>query len=375
MDVRTSFLRHRSLRWIVPVAVVGGMSMAAAGMFSAQASTNLPRRTAAQLLADVENARINGLSGTIVSKADLGLPRLPEFGGSSASGGTLMDLLSGSHTARVWYAGPTKQRVALLDAVGETDVFHDGKDVWEWSSADKLYSHTTLRDGGEDLLEHPPTTLTPDQLADRALAAITPSTVVTTDENRRVADRAAYELVLRPRDRTSRVGSVHIAIDGKMKIPVSVQVFARGNTSSPALDVSFTRLSFKKPSDSQFSFTPPSGAIQAQPGSSGAGPRYAPSSPKLPSSPQAPSIPTVPSTPDVRNAGSGVTTIGTGWTTVVEVKVGDLPAVGLAQQTGGLKKVAGGYLFDSKLLTAYLTDDGRLFAGAVDPPVLYAAAK
>jgi outer membrane lipoprotein-sorting protein len=358
MAVRNSFLRHRSLRWIVPIAVVGGMSMTAAGVLSAQASPNLPRRTPAELLADVENARVDGLSGTIVSKADLGLPTLPDFGGGSASGGTLIDLLSGSHTARVWYAGPTKQRVALLDAVGETDVFHNGKDVWEWSSGDKTYSHTTLRDGGEDLLKHgPPTTLTPDQLAADALAAIDPSTVVTTDENRRVADRAAYELVLSPRDHTSRVGSVHIAIDGQTKIPVSVQVFARGATSSPALDVSFTRLSFKKPGDGQFKFTPPSGATQSQPNST----------PVAPGS--------LPPAPDEPKAPSGVTTTGRGWTTVVEVKVGDLSSVSMVQKMGGLKKVAGGYLFSSKLVTAYLTDDGRVFAGAVDPPVLYAAAK
>ena len=43
-------------------------------------------------------------------------------------------MLSGSHTARVWYAGPTKQRFALLGTLGETDVFHDGTDLWQWDS-------------------------------------------------------------------------------------------------------------------------------------------------------------------------------------------------------------------------------------------------
>ncbi len=361
MGVRATFLRHPALRWVVPVAVVGGMSLAAAGVFSAQASTNLPPRTAAQLLADIENAKVNGLSGTIVANADLGLPSLPEIGGSG-SGNNLMDLLSGSHTARVWYAGPTKQRIALLDAVGETDVFHNGTDVWQWSSADKLASHSTLPNGGENLFQHPSSALTPQQLANQALAAIDPSTVVTTDENRRVADRAAYELVLTPRDTTSRVGSVHIAVDGQYKIPVSVQVFARGVTSSPALDVSFTRLSFTVPSDSQFSFTPPSGAHVQQ---STAPNEKTHRDKTLPSA----------------TSHSGTTTIGKGWTTVVETKLGsDGTAAQQAQQTlGGLTRVSGtwgsGYLFNSKLVTGLLTDDGRLFAGTVDPQVLYAAAR
>jgi outer membrane lipoprotein-sorting protein len=364
MALRTTFLRHPALRWLVPLGVVGAMSMTAAGVFSAQASTSLPPRTAAQLLADIENAKINGLSGTIVSNADLGLPELPalpQTPQSSQAASTLMGLLTGSHTARVWYAGPTKQRFALYDTVGETDVFHNGKDLWQWSSADRRAVHTTLANGGENLFQHGRiTTLTPDQLANQALAAIEPSTVVTTDESRQVAGRAAYELVLTPRDTTSRIGSVHIAVDGAQKIPVGVQVYARGS-SSPAVDVSFTRLSFSVPSAANFNFSPPSGAT-VENGTAHAVPRGEPKS--------------LPSTP----ARSDVRTIGTGWTTVVSARLGDAAQVQEAQQAlTGLTRVSGtwgsGLLFDSKLVTALITNDGRIYAGAVDPTVLYAAAK
>jgi outer membrane lipoprotein-sorting protein len=364
VGVRATFLRHPTLRWLIPLAVVGGISLTAAGVFSAQASPNLPPRTAAQLLADIETAQVNGMSGTIVANADLGLPNLPNVGGGSASSENLLDLLRGSHTARVWYAGPTKQRIALLDAVGETDVFHNGTDLWQWSSADKTAIHTQLPNGGENLFRDHPTTLTPEQLAKEALDAIDPSTKVDTDANRRVADRAAYELVLTPKDTTSRIGSVHIAVDGEYKIPVGVQVFARGAPSSPALDVSFTRLSFRVPGDAQFSFTPPSGAhVQES---------------VAPEKPHGDKM--FPLEPDVSPSHPRVTTIGTGWTTVVETDMGsDSQRVRQAQEAlGGLTRVSGtwgsGYLFDSKLVTALLTDDGRLFAGAVDPQVLYAAA-
>jgi outer membrane lipoprotein-sorting protein len=361
MDVRATFLRHPTLRWIVPVAVVAGMSLTAAGVFSAQASPSLPPRTPGQLLADVQTAKVDGLSGTIVANADLGLPSLPNVGGGSDSGENLIGLLSGSHTARVWYAGPTKQRIALLDAVGETDVFHNGTDLWRWSSADKTAIHTTLPNGGENLFQDHPTTLSPQQLAHKALRAIDPSTVVTTDENRRVANRAAYELVLTPRDTSSRIGSVHIAVDGQYKIPVSVQIFARGSTSSPALDVSFTRLSFTVPSDAQFSFVPPSNARVQQ------SPAHKPHR-------------ELPNESDLLGNGPDVKTIGSGWTTVVEtqLRTNSVQLRDAQQALGGLTRVSGswgsGYLFNSKLVTALLTDDGRLLAGAVDPQALYAAA-
>ena len=362
MGVRATFLRHPALRWVVPVAVVGGMSLAAAGVFSAQASTNLPPRTAAQLLADIENAKVNGLSGTIVANADLGLPSLPEIGGSG-SGNNLMDLLSGSHTARVWYAGPTKQRIALLDAVGETDVFHNGTDVWQWSSADKLASHSTLPNGGENLFQHPSSALTPQQLANQALAAIDPSTVVTTDENRRVADRAAYELVLTPRDTTSRVGSVHIAVDGQYKIPLERA------SLRPRRHVLTCVGRFVHPTELHRAERL---AVLVHP----AFRRTRPAVHRAPTT-KTHRDKTLPSA----TSHSGTTTIGKGWTTVVETKLGsDGTAAQQAQQTlGGLTRVSGtwgsGYLFNSKLVTGLLTDDGRLFAGTVDPQVLYAAAR
>ena len=125
MSVNAIFLRNHALRWIVPTGVAGIVALAASGVLTAEATPNLPARTAAQLLADVESAQIDGLSGTIVAKASLGLPALPS--GSSTG---VVGMLSGSHTARVWYAGRDKQRFALLDTLGETDIFHNGRDVW-----------------------------------------------------------------------------------------------------------------------------------------------------------------------------------------------------------------------------------------------------
>src|SRR5262245_59664390 len=119
-----------ALRWLVPLAaaaaVIGGG--AAIGALTAAADPSLPERSAAQLLVDLQTARLDGLSGTVFERADLGLPPLtglgPPGGQNSVNGGSadLASLASGTHTLRVWYSGPMKARVALLGTLGESDV-------------------------------------------------------------------------------------------------------------------------------------------------------------------------------------------------------------------------------------------------------------
>jgi len=139
------FRSRPALRWLVPsaaaVVVIGGG--AAAGTIAASADPSLPPRSAAQLLVDVQNAKVDGLSGTVVETADLGLPALSGLAG--ATGGTdITKLVAGSNTARVWYAGQEKARVALLGALGETDVIRNGSDVWMWQSRDNSATHYTI---------------------------------------------------------------------------------------------------------------------------------------------------------------------------------------------------------------------------------------
>ena len=148
------FRSRPALRWLVPsaaaVIVIGGG--AAAGTIVASADPSLPDRSAAQLLVDIQNAKVDGLSGTIVESADLGLGPLASLAGSAGAksagaGGDaadLMNLLGGSNTARVWYAGEDKMRLALVGTQGETDVLRNAGDVWLWSSTEKSAS-TSVR--------------------------------------------------------------------------------------------------------------------------------------------------------------------------------------------------------------------------------------
>jgi len=362
---------RRALRWLVPAAAAGVVALLASGALNANANPDLPTRSAAQLLAAVGDAKVAGFSGTVVEKASLGLPELPQVAGADSSGTGLVGLLSGSHTARVWYAGENKQRIALLDQLGEQDAFRNGRELWQWNSDSRTASHTTLPADAQAAAPQQLPAITPSQAAQRALALIDPSTSVRTDRDAVVAGRAAYVLVLTPKDARSRVGSVHISVDGKTLVPLGVQVYPRGSQHA-AIDISFTRFSDSIPSDDNFTWTPPPGAIVKQvPGIQLPAPVGKDAGPKLPSKP-----------------GRQLNTIGTGWTTVftatgvpglAELGAVDGPAgKSAAPVLGKLPAVKGnwgsGRLFQSTLISALFTDDGRAFVGAVDPDLLYQAA-
>jgi outer membrane lipoprotein-sorting protein len=354
------------------VPVVAAVALAGVGPLAATLTASahgaLPPRTAAQLLVDVQHANLQALSGTVVETSALGLPSLPDLGGGSAS---FSSLVSGSHSMRLWYAGPRQVRVALLGQLGESDLIRNGSDVWAWSSADNTATHWTApTDGSAQVVTpdpSPATMTTPQQAAEAALKAIDPSTRVTTDPTAVVAGRSAYELDLAPRDARSTVGSVRIAIDGSTHIPTRVQVYARGATS-PAFEIGFTSFSTSAPPASTFAFTPPPGATVKQ------GSDHSSTDPGA-------------TRPHAKLSSAGPRVVGKGWTSVVVAPVGS-PSGAQGNQSGGqggsvagilksLPTVSGawgsGHLLHGALFSAVLTDDGRVAVGAVPPSMLYAA--
>jgi outer membrane lipoprotein-sorting protein len=375
VDIVSVFRSRPALRWLVPGAaafvVIGGG--AAAGTLVASADPALPARSAAQLLVDVQTAQPAGLSGTVVETADLGLPSLPGLTGGGGDA-NLTNLIAGSNTARVWYAGEDKVRLALIGTLGETDVIRNGTDAWLWQSSSNTATHTTLPAGVAD---HKPSSLatgmatTPQEAASAALAAIDPTTSVTTTGSAKVAGRDAYELVLAPKDTASLIGQVRLAIDAKQHIPLRVDVYAKG-ANNPAVRVAFQQISFTVPDAEQFTFNPPAGAKVNTEKPSDVTKGH-------------PAVPPV-GKGSVAKAQGDPTVVGTGWTSVLVAK---MPAESAGKSDGtqaqafagvinSLPKVSGGWgsghLLKSSLFSALLTDDGRVLVGAVAPETLYAAA-
>lgn len=382
----------RLARWLLPAGVAAAVAIASfASTVVARASgtPKLSPASAAQLLAAVQKAHPAGMSGTIVETAKLGLPSLPDIGPAGGSSGlSLENLITGSHTIRVWYAGPTKQRIALLGQLSESDIIHNGTDLYVYQSDGRTVTHDKVP-ASTDVASGSPTVpgltmspaKTPQQLAQQALSAIDPTTAVTVDDNVRVAGRSAYQLALAPKDTRSLIGSVRIAVDSATSVPLRVQIFARG-ASSPALQIGFTDVSFNVPSDSVFEFTPPPGSTTPGAGDGG------PGGPKV----GGPHLTTRtegtfrggPGEPTPTSSG-GPTMLGKGWTAVVKLPSSALDGTNLGGSPDGRGSalgilnqistpVTGGHIVTSALATIFIADDGSVYVGAVDKAALLQVA-
>jgi outer membrane lipoprotein-sorting protein len=354
----------RRARWAVPAGalVITGGVLAGSLISVAQAAPGLPARTPAQLLAEVAHSTPPPLTGTVVETASFGLPSLPATGNPTS----LSSLITGSHTVRVWYASPEHFRLAVPQSLSENDVIRDGRTAWLWQSTLNKVTKFALpaHPAGRPVPAQP---LTPDQAAKQVLAAVGPTTTVSVATNVTVADRAAYALVLAPKDTRSLIGQIQIAVDGRNGV-LRLQVFARG-ASKPAFQVGYTEIHYVTPAPADLSFTPPSGATVSQVNLTGH---------------------TGPARNAKGHAPSGVSTIGDGWLTVLKLPSSELTAGnsgpgGSAEDARVLQALLGsatpvhgawgsGRLLRTSLVTVLMTDQGSTFAGAVQPSVLYAAA-
>ena len=344
----------RLLAALAVVLVVAGTGLIAT---TASAERKLPTRTPQELLVDLQQAKTDGLSGTVVERADLGIPAIP--GADGRDDAELTSLVSGTHTLRVRYSEPDKARLAVLGTYSEYDLIRNGKDVWTWSSKDNAATHRTVTaEPGSTPSETP---RTPEEAANRVLKALEPTTTVTTDSSVEVAGRPAYELVLDPNDSNSLISHVRIAIDGDTKLPLRVQLF--GTDNKIVFEVAYTSVDFTRPDDAEFVFNPPPGAkvTEIQPSDK------------------------TPSTQDRKQAEEqaqkATKVVGTGWTAVAVTEVGDLSNSQSDQQLKAflskLQPVQGswgsGRLLTGTAFSAVWTDDGRLAVGPVRPDLIYQA--
>ncbi|MFI7058510.1 outer membrane lipoprotein carrier protein LolA [Streptosporangium canum] len=372
--------RGRAVRWGVPiatVALVAGAIGAGPVIAAVQGDPVLPERTAAQLLADAVQATESGvkpMSGTVMQTASLGLPGLPEVAGM---GGTSpAALLAGSHELKVWYGGEDRFRFALPGRMSETDLIVNGDQAWLWES--ETNKATRLKGAGQAGPEHDralPAATTPQQVADEMLKRADAATAVSVSNTEKVAGRPAYQLVLTPKDGSSLVKEVKLALDGETFVPLRVQVYAK-SAAEPAFEVGFTSVTFTPPAPDNFTFTPPAGAKVEEKSLADLG--------RGPEAGQ-----------ERAEALKGeITTVGEGWTTVAVLPFSARDLTGPAQQGGrpggqdatavadallkSAKQVSGawgsGKVIQTKLVSALLTDDGRLLVGAVTPEKLTEAA-
>jgi outer membrane lipoprotein-sorting protein len=363
---------RRGVAWTAPLATAAVIGVAVTVPMTASAGTpRLEGTTPEALLAAVRTTDVTHLSGQVEETARLGLPSLP--GQDDAASLNWQTLVTGTHTANLAVDGPQRQRLALLGTLAESDVVHNGNDVWTYASGTREATHVVLPadrpDGAGttsdvgDLMN-----ATPLGAARHVLAAVTPTTGVSMAENTRVAGQDAYALVLTPKQADSTIGRVVIAVDATRHVPLRVQVFGAGSApADPVLETGFTSISYDRPSAATFDFSVPAGvAVTTRDMSTGAGQQ-----------------------PDPFASLPEPTVTGTGWTSVVEFAPGSGALSALTQNatgTGGDRSSTellnrlftvqpnGDRLLATALVNVLLTSDGRVFAGAVQPSVLQQAA-
>ncbi|MFF6867505.1 outer membrane lipoprotein carrier protein LolA [Streptomyces sp. NPDC012450] len=377
--------RRRASRYVVPVAVAG-VAAATIGLVPALAAAgdpDLPEITAQQLIEKIAGSETQTLSGTFKVSTDLGLPALGGLasglvglGGDGASSTAdpaqkLTELASGTHTLRLAADGPERQKLTLLDGSDEYSLIHNGDDVWAYDSkSNEVFHEKGASEGPEAERKELPAT--PKELADEVLKAAGDTTSITVDGTAKVAGRDAYQLVIKPKQAGSTVASVKIAVDAANGTPLKFTL-SSVEGGKPVVDAGFTKVDFARPDASVFAFEAPKGAKVTEGAEEAAKPE------KLPENFEKEFG------KDFEDFGKGLNVIGEGWTTIARLDTG-APAPkteeapkefqGLLDSFGDevTGKFGSGTLFKTKLVNALLTDDGKVYVGAVTKDALVDAA-
>lgn len=351
-------------RKVTLAAAAAGVLTGAAGLSllampaGAGQPPQLPDVAPETLVEQVLTSKPGAFGGTIEVDNKLGLPAI----------GEIPQLADGKHSARIWTDGNGKLRLALPNGQAEQTIVDDGTTTWSWNS------QTNEVTKSEHKAEH--RAEGKDQKPDAEQKAIDPATAakeivgltkefsdISVDGTARVAGRAAYELVLTPKaSEKTLIREVRIAVDSELKMPLRVAVLTNG-TADPAGQVGFSEINVGPQDSKLFEFTPPAGAKVTTPE---AKQERQQGKPEL----------------GLEQAlqGENPQLFGTGWDTVVGAKI---PGEAMAQvpaEAQGLvdrftKKVSGawgsGKIFNTKVATVLIADDGRVVAGAVPEQVLF----
>lgn len=342
--------------------------------WAASAGAADPDPTPEELLTSVQEPTVTDLSGTVLTRGDLGLP-------ASLQGliewPAPLNPASGRVATQVWVDGEDRQRItALTDAaqpttapVADTELsaVRDGDTMWVWSASERSAARYTEDPDTASTSTATPIPATPAEMAREVLDKLGEDADVTVEDSQPVAGRDTVVLVVDPRDPATLVSDVRISVDRETNVVLRVQV---GSTelAGPAIDTAFTSVSYDEVSPDVFAFTPPAGATVTE--------RTAEKSDKSDKP-----------TPVV---------IGDGWSSVAigEFELPGMPGASpeaardldpeqqkqmmqVARAYLGLPTVSGpwgtGRAVSGTLFSAIITDDGRYAVGAVDVDTLSAA--
>ncbi len=373
-----------SKRWIP--AIVAPAVVGAVAAFPMQASAvDLPDLSPTELMVMMQGAEAVEFTGVVLKTTNLGLPALElssmlseeevermrektpeEFADfvpevvASEELAKAMELITGEHRVRI-FVGETGMRAQILDRMSQRDLIVNQEAVWTYDSREQVATYASIdqskvEQGKLSALEQMEKyaaeigidLTNPQAVADYVMSQIGDSSEVSVGVDHFKAGRTAYELIVRPNSSVSLVDSVVLSIDSETAVPLAATVYSV-EQSEPAIQVGFESISFADQDESLFTFTAPAGTEVTNLDELQSPEFDAPE--KQPLEGEKPQM------------------VGEDWESVVIMPASEANVLAEIQDnqllSSLLKPVAGGVAFETPLVKVLITNDGRIFAGAV----------
>jgi len=354
---------------------------------------DLPDLSPQQVMVLMQGADVTEFSGTIVKSSNLGLPTLEfssmmsedsiaqmeekmpaemaDFVPAVIESNTLtqaIELISGSHTIRVYVSGQDKLRAQILDPMSQRDLIVNGNEFWVYDAkmATALTGTVDIEadpakqaEAEQKVLDYADSIAldlsSPEAIADYLVSMVDETSQIQVGKDHSVAGRSAYQLIISPDSPNSLVASAAVSVDSETGMPLKVEIFSTAQVEA-AMTVGFESISFGSVDQGLFSFTPPAGTsvetfdadelmatLDGYEKPEGYVSDYE-----------------VPAEPEV---------LGSDWDSVVHLAAlpADIPQDLMATELFAdmLTQVPGGKVFSTPLVNVLLTDSGEVYMGAV----------
>jgi outer membrane lipoprotein-sorting protein len=394
-----------SRRWIPSIAVPAVIAIGAVAVPLQANAVDLPDLSASEVMVLMQQSEVLEFSGTIVKVSDMGIPSLEfssmvsedmademaekmpaEFADfvpmviESSALTQAMELVSGTHTVRVYVSGQDKMRAQILDPMSQRDLIVNGDKFWVYDAKTATATTGTINmeidpekqaAAEKEVLDYAESISldlsSPEAIANYLVGMIDETSTVEVGKDHSVAGRSAYQLLISPDAGASLVERAEISVDSETGLPLKVEVFST-QQSEAAFSVGFESISFGPIDPSLFDFTPPTGTVVTTLDSSDLDGYTDKDSSNLEAELEA-----------AFGDSAKPAVIGKDWQSVVYLPAlpADIPAELMATELFAdmLTEVPGGKVFSSALVNVLLTDSGEVYMGAVTIEYLLSVSK
>lgn len=407
-------------KWIpalVAPATVVALSIAVP--MQANAVIDLPDKSANEILQMMNSEPDMSFSGRVTKVSNLGLPpigNMPDVSESMVeemeenmpegmedfiprvtNSGVFTDVLeiiSGTHEARIYVDGPDKLRIQILDPMSERSLTVNGDTVWVYDD-DKLAAQFMTMDSAEleakkaeyesensaeieqRIADLPFDINNPAEVADYVLAEASEYSAITVGVDQNVAGRAAYELIATPLAAETTVDYVSVAVDAETGMALNVKIMGKGQIE-PAMELGFTSIDYSTPATSIFEFTPSSDVtvteMEMPEEFTIDGETYTKEELQAELESKKPTEAEYEELKAQYEAMENKPVVyENGWASVVEMTLSDDMPVEMFESelfSEMTQQVDGGKVISTSLVNVLITDDGRVLAGAVNTDYL-----